>query len=43
MPQPESDLTDAADIVLWFSRAFLEHKREKHPNSQRVTEDPVAQ
>jgi len=42
IPQPEPGLTDAAEIVLWFSKAFLDHKRVKHPNSQRVTEDPVA-
>lgn len=42
MPQPEPALTDAADVVLWFSKVFLDHKRDKHPNSQRITEDPIA-
>lgn len=41
MPQPEPALTDAAAIVLWYSKAFLEHKKVKHPNSQRITEDPL--
>jgi hypothetical protein len=41
MPQPDASLTDAAGIVLWYSKVFLEHKKVKHPNSQKITQDPL--
>ena len=31
MPTPPSDLHDSADIILWFSDHFIEHRKEKHP------------
>ena len=31
MPLPPLNLEDTADIFLWFSGQFLEHKKRKHP------------
>jgi hypothetical protein len=39
MPKPDACLEFPADIVLWFSLQFLEHKRLKHPNSHRSDEE----
>jgi hypothetical protein len=33
MLPPPSTLHDAADIVMWLSQRFLEHKRLKHPTA----------
>lgn len=30
MPLPPANLTRPADIVMWLSRQFIEHKRETH-------------
>ena len=40
MPTPPSTLRDAADMVMWLSQQFLEHKRLKHPQQPSAeTED----
>ncbi|MBS1806155.1 MAG: hypothetical protein JST28_22660 [Acidobacteria bacterium] len=31
MPKPGTELNSSADIVLWVSERFLEHKRLEHP------------
>ena len=31
MPPPPSDLHDTADIILWLSDHFIEHRKQKHP------------
>lgn len=32
MPLPPLNLIDPADIILWYSGQFLEHKKLKHPS-----------
>lgn len=41
MPPPEHPLVDSADIVLWFSKVFLDHKKAEHPTSQKIADDPI--
>ena len=31
MATPPSDLHDSADIILWLSNHFVEHRKQKHP------------
>ncbi len=38
MPPPPSMLLDAADMVMWLSKQFLEHKRLNHPELARPSE-----
>lgn len=33
MPDPSPELALPADIVMWFSVHFLEHKQHKHPQT----------
>lgn len=35
MPKPPEDIEVRADIILWFSVRFLEHKGQKHPASRK--------
>jgi len=35
MPLPPADLQKAADIIIWFSNKYLEHRRLKHSNDDR--------
>jgi hypothetical protein len=30
MPKPPADIVNSADIILWFSFKFIEHRRLKH-------------
>jgi hypothetical protein len=30
MPKPPADIVNSADIILWFSVKFIEHRRLKH-------------
>jgi hypothetical protein len=30
MPRPPADIVNSADIILWFSFKFIEHRRLKH-------------
>jgi len=39
MPDPPKAIGMAADVVLWFSQQFLEHKKRKHPDSSKNTDD----
>jgi hypothetical protein len=36
MAPPPSTVRDAADMVMWLSQQFLEHKRLKHPQQPSV-------
>lgn len=42
MPKPDAGLEFPADIILWFSVRFLEHKRLKHPTSRRSADEETA-
>jgi len=42
MPKPVEGLEFPADIVLWFSVRFLEHKRRKHPTSCKSDDEEIA-
>jgi len=35
MPQPPSDLENAADIIMWLSEKYIEHRRLKHSHDDR--------
>jgi hypothetical protein len=35
MPPPGRDLALPADVVMWFSQQFLEHKRLNHPDPEQ--------
>lgn len=42
MQSPDARLEFAADIILWFSVQFLEHKKRKHPSSRRSDDEEIA-
>jgi len=42
MPKPAKGVKTAAEIILWFSVRFLEHKRVKHPTSRRSADEEIA-
>ena len=35
MPKPDPDLKDSADIIVWFSEKYIEHRRLKHTLDDR--------
>jgi hypothetical protein len=35
MPRPPADIVNSADIILWFSVKFIEHRRLKHLHEDR--------
>lgn len=35
MPLPLADLQNAADIIVWFSNKYLDHRKLKHSNDER--------
>ena len=35
MPQPPSDLENPADIIVWLSEKYIEHRRQKHSQDDR--------
>jgi len=35
MPLPPSDLRDSAEIIMWLSMAYLEHRKLKHSQGER--------
>ena len=39
MPKP--DVKTAAEIILWFSVQFLEHKKLKHPTSRKNDDEEM--
>jgi len=41
MPKPVAGLDFPADIILWFSARFLEHKRLKHPTSRKSDDEEI--
>jgi hypothetical protein len=41
MPKPDAGFESAAEMILWFSVQFLEHKRHWHPTS-RKSDDEIA-
>lgn len=38
MLKPDLALKDSADIIMWFSEKYIQHKKEKHPLSPTVSE-----
>jgi hypothetical protein len=41
MPAAPLDLRDAVEVIMWFSRSYIEHKRLKHP--ERPDADDLAE
>jgi|KBSMisStandDraft_5_1062788.scaffolds.fasta_scaffold29187_5 hypothetical protein len=35
MPTPPADLIDPADIIVWLSNQYIEHRRLKHSKDDR--------
>jgi hypothetical protein len=35
MPKPPADLQDSADIVVWSSEKYIEHRKLKHSEDDR--------
>lgn len=35
MPKPDPALKNSAEIIMWFSRQYVEHKEEKHSQDDR--------
>ena len=42
MQKPAKDVKTAAEIILWFSVRFLEHKKLKHPTSRKSDDEKIA-
>ena len=40
MPPPPSHLLDSADLIMWLSGEFLEHKRIEHAKTRDPDKDP---
>ena len=38
MPAPPADLLSSADIIMWWSGQYLDHRAKKHSHGARVTE-----
>lgn len=41
MLPPPSNLQTSADIIYWFSREYLEHRKAKHPQHETQTTNDV--
>ena len=35
MPLPPADLQNSADIIVWFSKEYIEHRKLKHSQDDR--------
>ena len=35
MPRPDPRLKDSAEIILWFSEKYIEHRKLKHSQDDR--------
>jgi hypothetical protein len=42
MQKPAKVVKNAAEIILWFSVRFLEHKKLKHPTSRKSDDEEIA-
>ena len=40
MPAPPSEVRDTADVLMWFSDQFVEHRTQKHPTPPYGGSDP---
>ena len=35
MPRPPAELQNSADIIVWLSEKYVEHRKLKHSNNER--------